>query len=91
MVVNIIVGHLAIQVMTLHVHPELANMGIPDPNPKPGDWDNLLTQIWPFELQYVMWPPKDTFTKGGPKSIATLLGRWRVGEEVPLEMLKTPS
>jgi hypothetical protein len=89
MVVNIIVGHLAIQVMTLHVHPGLAHKSIPDPNPKPGDWDNLLTQIWPFELQYVMWPPRQTFTNGGPKSIAILLDRWRIGEEVPVDMLKT--
>lgn len=91
MVINIIVGHLAIQVMTLHVHPELTNAGIPDPEPKPGEWGNLVTQIWPVELQYLMWPPKETFTNNGPKSIATFLDRWRIGENVPVEMLKEPA
>ena len=67
---------------------KLTDKGIPDPDPRPGDWGNLLTQIWPYELQYVMWPPNETFTNGGPKSIATLLNRWRMGENVPVEMLK---
>jgi hypothetical protein len=69
-------------------HPEHADMNIPDPNPKPGDWGNLLLQIWPVDPRSLMWPPKETFTNGGPKSIATLLGRWRMGEEVPLGMLR---
>ena len=88
MVVNIVVDHLAIQLMTLHVHPELADANIPDPDPKPGDWNNLVTQIWPAEMQYVMWPPKETFTNGGPRPIAMLLDRWRIGENVPIEMLR---
>jgi hypothetical protein len=37
MVANIVVGHLAIQVMTLHVHPEHEDKDIPDPELKPGD------------------------------------------------------
>lgn len=88
MVVNVVVGHLAIQVMTLHVHPEHAEMKVPDPNPKPGDWENMLNQIWPVDPRLVMWPPKETFTNGGPKSIATLLDRWRMGDEVPLAVIR---
>jgi hypothetical protein len=88
MVVNIVVGHLVIQAITLHVHPELADRNIPDPNPKPGDWDNLLLQIWPVDPRLVMWPPKETFTNGGPKPIAALFNLWRGGEEIPLEVIK---
>jgi len=88
MVVDIVVGRLAIQVMTMHVHPEHADKNIPDPNPKPGDWENQLIQIWPVDPRLVMWPPKQTFTNGGPKSIATLFDRWRRGEEIPVEVIK---
>jgi hypothetical protein len=71
-------------IMTLHVHPEREDKNIPDPEPKPGDWDNRLMQIWPTRHTVEPWPPKVTFTNGGPRSIATLLDRWRIGENMRL-------
>jgi hypothetical protein len=82
MVVNIVVGHLAIQIFTLHVHPEHNDQDVEDPQPKPGHWENMLVPIWPITLQNVTWLPKVTFTNGGKNSIATLLDRWRIGNNV---------
>ncbi len=88
MVVNIVIGHLAIQIMSLHVHQDLSQYTIPDPEPKPGDWDNMLTQIWPIRRASVMWPPSSTFTNGGHRSVATLMDRWRIGANVPLSEIR---
>lgn len=88
MIVTIVVGHLAIQVFRMHVDQEHADLNISDPDPAPGDWDNLLTQIWPNRLQYVMWSPKETSTRGVHNAIGTLTDRWRMGEEVPYGLLR---
>jgi|SRR5665213_4425 len=88
MVINVVVGHLAVQVFSLHPHPDHAGMAIPLPPPKPGDWDNLLVSIWPVEFQYVTWPPRLSFTNGGLLPIAALLDRWRIGQEVPPDHLR---
>jgi hypothetical protein len=82
MSVTIIVGHLVIQVVTMHVDPDAAAKGMLDPQPKRGDWETTLTPIWPIELQDVMWPPKVTFTNGGKNQIAKLMDRWRIGNNV---------
>jgi hypothetical protein len=79
---TIVVGHLAVQAMALQLHPEFKDRSITDVNPKPGDWDNLLVQIWPIAHDSVMWPPRVTFTNSGPRSIATLMDRWRIGKAI---------
>ncbi len=78
-VATIVVGHFAVQVVTMHINPDFADKGIPDVQPKPDDWYNTLIQIWPKERATVMWPPKVTFTNGGPVGIAYLMDRWRIG------------
>jgi hypothetical protein len=61
----------------MHVAPN-----IEDVQPKPGNWDKMLVQIWPVGRHNVMWPAELTFTRTGPRSIATLMDRWRMGQEV---------
>jgi hypothetical protein len=50
--------------------------------PKPGDWSNMLIQIWPIEKPVVHWPPTIFFTNGGPRGYYFLMDRWRIGDEV---------
>jgi hypothetical protein len=78
---TIIVGHLALQMMTIHMRPGFSD--IPDIQPKQGDWDNMLIQGYPNAPKKVNWPPKIPFTNGGPRTIALLADRWRIGRKVP--------
>jgi hypothetical protein len=47
--------------------------------PKPGDWVNTLTQIWPIDTPVVNWPPSVSMTNLG---YYFLMDRWRVGDPV---------
>lgn len=76
---TIIVGHLAVQVFAFRVSVEYTGPSVAAPVPKPGDWDNMLAQIWPIERNSVTWAPKKTFTNSGARSIAVLMDRWRIG------------
>ncbi len=58
MVVNIVVGHLAIQIFSFRVEPE--DPAIRDPEPKPGNWDSMLMQVWPTRRTSATWPPPVT-------------------------------
>jgi hypothetical protein len=75
---SIIVGHFVTQVLTVHI--EKQGIAISDISCKTADWNESLIQIWPFEKASVLWPPKITFTNGGPHAIAHLMDRWRIGE-----------
>ena len=79
---TVVAGHLAVQALALRIRPELKDKSAADVEPKPGDWNNTLVQIWPVAHDPVMWPPRATFTNSGPTSIATLMDRWRVGTPV---------
>jgi hypothetical protein len=74
---TLLVGHLAIQVMSVHVVPEYCDRTITF-TPKVGPWDRLLLQIWPIN-NILSWPPSLTFTNGGTMSIARLHDRWKTG------------
>jgi hypothetical protein len=50
--------------------------------PKLGEWGNMLLPIWPPAHQTIHWPPKVSFTNGGPNGYYHLMDRWRIGEEV---------
>jgi hypothetical protein len=50
--------------------------------PKPGNWNNQLIQIWPPDNTVVDWPPPIPFTNGGPDGYFYLMDRWRQGDEV---------
>jgi hypothetical protein len=45
MAVTIFVGHLALQVFTMHVDLEHEDKDIPDVQPKVGDWENMFNFI----------------------------------------------
>jgi HipA-like protein len=49
---------------------------------KMGNWNDSLVQIWPIQKPTVQWPPKVSFSNGGPQGIAYLMDRWRMGVEV---------
>lgn len=73
--------HFVAQVVSLHLpQTPTAPTGIPLA-PKPGNWQNSLTKIWPPEQPVVNWAPPASFTNGGLGGYAYLLDRWRIGEE----------
>lgn len=79
---TIVTGHFVVQVVTVHMDRECANIdAIPC---KFGNWDEKLIQIWPIQKPVVQWPPKVSFTNGGPEGIAYLLDRWRLGEQTDI-------
>jgi hypothetical protein len=59
-------------------------------DPKPGDWGNMLIPIWPIVQPVVQWPPKVSFTNGGPRGYAYLMDRWKIGEQVDKITPSTP-
>jgi hypothetical protein len=75
-VATLIVGHLALQVRTVHALPaykDSANKVAP----KPGPWNDLLVQAWPANSLDVTWPPRFTFTdRGTSRHIGQLIFRW---------------
>ena len=72
------VGHLAIQVATIHNDPQHGEL-VGSVDLAAGDWDKLLVQVWPHGAESVNWPPPVSFTVRGEHSFATLPGRWRLG------------
>ena len=76
-VATIVAGHFITQVVTLHSVPEYK--GHIEISRKLGDWDNMLIPIWPIAKPTVQWPPKVSFTNGGPHGVAYLMDRWRMG------------
>jgi hypothetical protein len=80
-VVTIIVGHLVIQVVTMHVLAIFAT-NIIRPAYKPGAWDVNLLDIWPV-FGDAPWPPRLSFElKGTTHHIAGLVNRWKTGENI---------
>jgi hypothetical protein len=79
-VTTIIVGHLAIQLLTGHVPAVFAqthlNIGC-----KPGAWDVNLLDIWPTS-EPLRWPPSRSFSLEGGHRIGELVNRWKIGRNV---------
>jgi len=79
-VTTIVVGHLAIQSVTVHVLPEHKDKEIKGPiSMVPG----TLLEIWLASTRPVNWPPSVSFTDNGPTSIGWLFARWRTGGRAP--------
>ena len=77
-VATIVVGHFVTQVVTVHVEKE--GVEISALSCKMGNWDDSLIQIWPIKKPTVHWPPEVTFMNDrGPRGIAYLMDRWRIG------------
>jgi hypothetical protein len=81
-IATLVAGHFVAQAITQRTYPKFANTEMPELQPKESDWDSFLIRIWPVGRDWIMWPPKTSFTNGGPSGIAYLLDRWRVGTEV---------
>jgi hypothetical protein len=79
---TIIVGHFAIQLVTERTLLEFAAETVPDIQPRAGDWNNMLIELDPKKQKKIDWPPKISFTNGGPQGIAYLMNRWRMGQKV---------
>ena len=78
---TIIVGHLVIQVVTMHVLPMFATRGL-RLGCKPGAWDVNLMEIWPV-FGEKRWPPSSTFTLDRTSSgIGTLVNRFKIGTDI---------
>lgn len=81
-VTTVIIGHLAIQSLTIHtLISGYPNGSFNDVKIKGGQWDKLLCLAWPLGSR-VNWPPPVSFTSRGALSIAGLMERWRVGKNV---------
>jgi hypothetical protein len=79
-VTSIVVGHLAIQVLSGHVVQQFGSHKI-NLSCKQGAWHLNLLDIWPTTGP-VRWPPSISFTLKGPDSIANLISRWKIGRNV---------
>jgi len=87
-VTTIVAGHFVTQVATVHIEKE--NAEIASLPCKMGNWNESLVQIWPIQKPTVQWPPKASFTNGGPAGLAYLMDRWRMGERVEKVNRATP-
>jgi len=76
-----VMGHLVIQVVTVHHEPEHENARVQGVTIRDGEWDKLLLPIWPVGTRPMTWPPQATFSNSGASSIATLQNRWRIGKD----------
>jgi len=81
-IVTIIVGHLVIQVVTMHVLAPFVTSRLPLQY-KAGEWDVNLLEIWPV-FGAKSWPPAFSFVPKGrtPHHIAGLINRWKVGDDI---------
>jgi hypothetical protein len=79
-VVTIIVGHLVIQVITMHVLAAFASSVVRAAH-KSGAWDVSLLDIWPV-FGEARWPPPLPFTLDGSNRIELLIDRWKIGTNI---------
>jgi hypothetical protein len=76
-VTTLVMGHLAIQALTIHVRPEYRDRTISfSPNSWGFDWDNILSCIWPI-TGAITWPPSLSFQHTGIFSIGSFVIRWK--------------
>jgi hypothetical protein len=80
-VTTVVVGHLVIQVLTMHAPVPFIKYPMIQPECKPGRWDETLFNIWPVYAS-VKWPPARPFALRGENSIGTLVNRWKIGIDV---------
>jgi hypothetical protein len=81
-VATIVAGHFGVQVVIAHVNDEYAASGIPEDQPIPVVWPEMLIAMKLNARKAVSWPPKIPFTNGGPLGIGYMMERWRVGGKV---------
>lgn len=80
-VTTVVLGHLVIQVLSVHVLPMFAGFRKLRWTYKPGKWDESLLMSWPV-LGSISWPPLLSFVERGQNPIAALIDRFRIGIDV---------
>jgi hypothetical protein len=83
-VTTFVIGHLVIQSVTVHHEPEHENAPVQGVMIGDGEWDKLLSPIWPVGTLPTTWPPQATFSNSGSSSIATLQNRWKIGKDATI-------
>jgi hypothetical protein len=81
-ITTILVGHLAIQAVTLQCtekwnNTELSVNAAPGPRP----WPEMLTDIWPTKVS-AQWPPEFSFKDKGEFSLLAFVRRYSYGENL---------
>jgi hypothetical protein len=79
---TIVIGHFVIQVATQHTLQQFTAQNIADVQPRVGDWEDMLIELYPKTQKKLNWPPHISFTNGGPHGISYLMHRWRMGQKV---------
>ena len=82
-VFNACVGHLILQVLSLHNKPDITSVSVAA---SPVRWGNFLVQLWPPtkpKNRKITWPPQNSFAivenlNFGNLHYARLLDRWKV-------------
>ena len=81
-VFSICVGHLILQVLSLHKRPDITKLTVAA---TPIKWENFLTPLWPAlepKTQSITWPPKGSFAlvenlNFGNLHYGHLIDRWK--------------
>jgi len=60
-----VVGHLAIQILSIHVPEKYSGRPWEVRCPVAGPWDQLLIPIWPINIPAINWPPSLYFREKG--------------------------
>lgn len=83
-VFTVLVGHLAMQVLSIHEEPD--QIKTVQLAPVEGKWEELLIQIWPKVKRKVTWPPPLSFANYGAFPYGSLVYRWarKTGHSVSL-------
>jgi hypothetical protein len=79
-VTTIVVGHLALQFLTVHFPAKYDGEPL-SINCLDGPWNDLLVDLWPIRNS-AAWPPKLSFTNGGARPYISLRDRWKYGKAV---------
>lgn len=74
-VFTVLVGHLAMQVLSVHEQPDQSIKTI-NLAPIDGRWEELLIQIWPKHQKRVTWAPPLSFSHCGHFPYGSLVYRW---------------
>jgi hypothetical protein len=77
-VFTVMVGHLLMQVMSMHADREYKGGERVEMECNPGPWDTTLIQLWEKIHDRVEWPPRESFsTINGLHHYANLRYRWK--------------
>lgn len=79
-VTTLIIGHLVIQLLTLHVASQFSGQDVRI-GCLPDDWPASLLSIWPT-AGLLRWPAEASFSFSGNNSVVKVLNRWKIGENI---------